>query len=53
MITGYKPISTFWNDFSIAEKFGKNSILNTYDKVIEEWKNNYKMITELSNGTKS
>ena len=48
MITDYKPISTFWNDFSIAEKFGKNSILNTYDKVIEEWKNNYKMITELS-----
>ena len=28
MTTGYKPISTFWNDFSIAEKFGKNSILN-------------------------
>lgn len=48
MTTGYKPISTFWNDFSIAEKFGKNSILNTYNKVLKEWKNDYKMITELS-----
>ena len=26
---GYKPITTFWEDFSIAEKFGIDAIKNT------------------------
>ena len=30
---GYKPITTFWEDFSIAEKFGIDAIKNTYNKV--------------------
>lgn len=38
---GYKPITTFWQDFSIAEKFGDRAIENTYQKVKSEWKDNY------------
>ena len=25
-ITGYKPITTFWQDFSIADKFGLDAV---------------------------
>lgn len=27
---GYKPITTFWNDFEIAEIFGKKAVIDTY-----------------------
>lgn len=44
---GYKPMTTFWQDFSIAEKFGDRAIENTYQKVKSEWRDNYKYWTEL------
>lgn len=44
---GYKPISSFWQDFSIAERFGKLAILDTYARALKEWKSDYKMFTEL------
>lgn len=44
---GYEPMTTFWQDFSIAEKFGNRAIENTYDKVKSEWKDDYKFWTEL------
>lgn len=47
-ITGYKPISTFWEDFCIAEKFGIDAIKDTFKRVSKEWKHDYKMITELT-----
>ena len=28
--SGYEPITTFWQDFSIADKFGNNAIADTY-----------------------
>ena len=46
--TGYKPISTFYTDFSIADKFGLEAIQDTYNRVFEGWKSQYKYITELS-----
>lgn len=46
-ITGYKPITTFYTDFSIAEKFGKEAIKETYTRAFDEWKDSYKYITEL------
>ena len=46
-ITGYKPISTFWDDFSIADKFGIESIKDTYNRAFREWKHEYKYLTEL------
>lgn len=45
--TGYKPITTFYQDFSIADKFGTNAIRETYNRAFKEWKDNYKYITEL------
>ena len=45
--TGYKPISTFWEDFSIAEKCSVLSIKQTYEMAFKFWKSNYKMMTEL------
>lgn len=46
-LTGYKPISTFWEDFTIAEAFGDEAILDTYERVFETWKNDYRYLTEL------
>ena len=46
-LTGYKPITTFYTDFSIADKFGVNGIKSTYENAFRSWKNNYKYITEL------
>lgn len=44
---GYKPITTFWQDFSIADHFGENAIRDTYRRAFAEWKDNYKYLTEL------
>lgn len=46
-LTGYKPITTFYEDFSIADKFGKNAVIETYHRAFKDWKKNYKYITEL------
>ena len=46
--TGYKPQTTFWNDFSIAELMdGTAGVKDTYKRAFEEWKNDYKYLTEL------
>ena len=47
-MTGYKPITTFYQDFSIADKFGIDAIKDTYNRAFNEWKNDYKYLTELS-----
>ena len=46
-LTGYKPITTFYQDFSIVDKFGKKAIIDTYHRAFGEWKKDYKYITEL------
>lgn len=46
-LNGYEPITTFWQDFSIADKFGNNAIADTYRRAKSEWKDNYKYWTEL------
>jgi len=46
-LTGYKPITTFWEDFSIAERFGIAAIKDTYRRAFESWKDDYKYLTEL------
>ena len=32
-LNGYEPITTFWQDFSIADKFGIAAIEDTYRRV--------------------
>lgn len=46
---GYKPMTTFWDDFSIAETFFGTplSIKDTAKRAWSEWKNDYKYATEL------
>lgn len=44
---GYKPITTFYEDFSIADKFGAEAIKDTFDRAFKEWKSDYKYLTEL------
>ena len=39
--------TTFWQDFSIAEKFGIIAVKDTYKRAFTEWKNSYKYLTEL------
>ena len=44
---GYTPITTFWDDFTIADHFGKDAIQDTYNRAFEAWKGDYKYLTEL------
>lgn len=52
---GYKKQTTFWDDFSIAEVFGKDdpqkglaAVRDTYGRAFSEWKTNTVYVTELS-----
>lgn len=47
-VNGYETMTTFWGDFTIADGFfGINAIKDTYKRAFNEWKNNYKYLTEL------
>lgn len=46
-MTGYRPFTTFFEDFSIAEAFGADAVRETDGRTFEEWKSNYKYLTEL------
>lgn len=44
---GYRPITTFWEDFSIADKFGNEAVNDTFKRAFTEWKGNYAYLTEM------
>lgn len=44
---GYKPKTTFYMDFSIADKFGVKAIKDTYKRAFNFWKGDYEYLTEL------
>lgn len=44
---GYTQITTFFEDFSIADNFGESAIRDTYKRAFKAWKKNYKYLTEL------
>lgn len=44
---GTEPITTFWQDFSIADKFGLKAVEDTFNRAFEEWHDDYKYLTEL------
>ena len=46
-VNGYEAITTFWQDFTIADMFGISAIKDTYNRAFNEWKNNYQYLTEL------
>ena len=35
---GYELQTTFWNDFSIADRFGLSAVQDTFNRAFEEWK---------------
>ena len=45
-MTGYKPISTFYMDMSIADRFGPAAIKDTFRRVVDSWADNTEMFTE-------
>lgn len=46
-MTGYVPKTTFWQDFSIADRFGVSAINDTYRRAFKEWRSNVVYLTEL------
>lgn len=45
--TGYKPITTFYQDFSIADRFGANAVKDTYRRGLATAETlGYKELTE-------
>lgn len=45
--TGYKPITTYYTDFSIADNYGEKAIMDTYKRSMELAKTDYRYLTEL------
>lgn len=35
---GYDPMTTFWEDFSIADKYSIAGVKDTYKRAFSEWK---------------
>ena len=46
-VNGYETFTTFWEDFSIADRFGVAEIKDTFTRAFNEWKHDYKYLTEL------
>ena len=46
-MTGYRPFTTFFEDFSIAEVFGVDAVRETYNRAFKEWKSEHKQLTTL------
>ena len=46
-INGYETFTTFWQDFTIADRFGASAIKDTFKRAFNEWKSDYKYLTEL------
>ena len=47
-MNGYEPQTTFWEDFSIADKFGIEAVKDTFERAFKEWKDNVEYLTELA-----
>lgn len=43
----YEYKTTFWMDFSIADRFGVSAVKDTYKRAFEGWKDNVEYFTEL------
>lgn len=43
----YECKTTFWTDFSFADRFGIEAIMDTYRRAFKEWKDNTEYLTEL------
>ena len=46
-MTGYRWITTFPEDFGIAERFGDRAIIDTFNRAFRSWKKDPEYLTEL------
>lgn len=46
--TGYKPKTTFWQDFWIAAHYGPEAVLDTYRRAFDGWKADHEYLTEMA-----
>jgi len=46
-VNGYETKTTFWEDFSIAERYNLKAIRDTFNRAFKEWKSNAEYLTEL------
>ena len=46
-INGYETITSFYLDFSVADRFGSAAIKDTFNHAFDKWKHDYKYLTEL------
>ena len=46
--TGYKPKTTFWEDFCIADRFGRSAVQDTFNRAFKGWRKNYIYLTEMA-----
>lgn len=44
---GYETKTTFYDDFTIADRFGISAVKDTFKRAFEEWKTNVEYVTEL------
>lgn len=44
---GYMMKTTFWQDFTIADRFGKDGVQDTFNRAFAEWRSNCIFLTEL------
>ena len=44
---GYELTTTFWNDFTIADRFGISAVKDTFKRAFKNWKSNAVYLTEL------
>ena len=47
-VGNYRRRTTFYADLSIAEYYNKESVVDTYNRVIKEWLGNIEYITEFA-----
>ena len=40
--------TTFWSDFTIADAFGINAVKDTFKRAFEEWRDDYRYLTDLA-----
>lgn len=46
-MNGYKPQTTFWMDFSIADRLGEAAVRDTFKRAFAEWHTDVVYLTEL------
>lgn len=47
-LNGYETQTTLYGDFTIADAFGVDAVVDTYNRVFKEWQQDAVFMTELS-----